>query len=300
MAIALVPALLIAQTAGASARGVDPPKGAWVGAWVQPADYSKTSVMRAVNGLQDRIDHKLDIVHNYYGWKAAFPTWKERWNLRNGRIPMVSWNGYNTDAIRRGDQDDWIRRRADAVDGLGRRIFIRWLWEPESQGSGLVVSPASYVAAWRHIVSIFHRRGATNASFVWCPTAWAFRDGTASKYWPGRRYVDWVCADGYNWYPGRSGSEWVSFRKIFSGAYRFAARVNKPLMAGEVGVQHDPRRPLRRARWITAGRQTLKRDYPRLKAFVYFFAERVYDWRLTTSTAIAALRRMAKDPYFNR
>jgi beta-mannanase len=296
----LLPAVLATQTGDALAAGVQPPRGAWVGAYVKPPTHSRTAVKRAVNGLESRIRTKLDVVHHYYAWKVSFPTWKERWNLRNGRIPMISWSGHDTRAIANGNQDAWIRRRADAVGNLGEPLFIRWLWEPETQGTQLVRSPASYVAAWRRIVRIFRGRGATNASFVWCPTAWAFRDGTARKYWPGARYVDWVCADGYNWYPGRSGSEWVQFRKIFGGAHRFARRVHRPMIVGEVGVQHDPARPLRRARWISSARRALKRTYPRIEAVVYFHAERVYDWRLTTSSSMAALRRMANDRYFNR
>jgi len=47
------------------------------------------------------------------------------------------------------------------------------------------VSPANFIAAWRHIHDIFVARGATNVEFVWCPSAYGFVTGTAQKSDPG-------------------------------------------------------------------------------------------------------------------
>jgi hypothetical protein len=298
--VLLVPVLLLTETPLAAARGVHPPRrGALAGAWVKPSTWTVAGWKHAVTGLESRIRHRLDVVQYYYGWNGWFPSDRERWMVRNHRIPLISWQGANTDAIRRGSYDSLIRARADAVRRLRRPVFIRWNWEMD-RGGPTIPSPTSYVAAWRRIVSIFRQRGATNASFVWCPTAYGFVHGLAQRYWPGARYVDWTCADGYNWYPGRRGTRWTSFRTVFHTFYAWAARRHRPMMVGEFGVQEDPHRPGRKAAWISQAARTLRRRYRKIKAVVYFNADRVFDWRLgTSSSAMNAFARLARSPYFN-
>jgi len=298
--IVLVPALLLAQTTAADAGVRVPHRGAYLGAWVKPKDWSVTGFEGSVTALQRRIGHKLDVVQTYYTWRESFPTDRERWEIRHHQIPLMSWNGTDTWAIANGRYDALIRSRADAVRRLGHAVFIRWNWEMDRGGRD-IGSPASYIAAWRHIVRIFRARGATNASFVWCPTAWGFTSGVAQRYWPGRRYVNWTCADGYNWYPGRHRSSWTSFRGIFRSFYRWGRTVHRPMIVGEVGVQEDHARAGRKAAWIRRARRTLKHRYRAIKAVVYFNADRVYDWRVGSSrSSLHAFGRMADDPYFNR
>jgi hypothetical protein len=296
----LIPVLLSSQTLIAEARGVHAPRhGAYAGAWVKPSDWSMSGWKRAVTGLQSRIGHRLDIVHYYYQWRGWFPSDRERWEVRHHQIPLISWQGTNTDAIRRGSYDSLIRARADAVRRFHKPMFIRWNWEMD-RGGPTIPSPASYVGAWRRIVSIFRNRGATNASFVWCPTAYSFTNGLAQRYWPGRKYVDWTCADGYNWYPGRKGTSWTSFRQVFHSFYAWGKDRHRPMMVGEFGVQEDRRHSGRKAEWITQAKRTLRHEYRKIKAVVYFNANRIYDWRLTSSaSATRAFGRLAASRYFN-
>jgi hypothetical protein len=73
------------------------------------------------------------------------------------------------------------------------------------------------------------------------------------------------------------------------------------MIVGEMGVQEDPARPGRKAAWLRGARRTIKSAYRRIKAVVYFNAERLYDWRLATSAAaVRAFSHMAHDRYFNR
>jgi hypothetical protein len=56
-------------------------------------------------------------------------------------------------------------------------------------------NPKMYVAAWRHIWTVFHEAGATNVRWIWGPdlltndTTSKFESVTA-RYWPGARYVN--------------------------------------------------------------------------------------------------------------
>ena len=164
-----------------------------------------------------------------------------------------------------------------------------------------IQSPAQFVSAWRRMHDIFQSQGATNVQWVWCPNAYAFSTGEAQQMYPGDAYVDWICADGYNWAPARANSGWNPFRNIFSSFYAWGAPKAQPLMIGETGVMENGSGA--KAAWISDMRNTIKYEYPEIKALVYFDAYSTanfggwYDWRLDTSTSsFDAFRALAADP----
>jgi hypothetical protein len=60
------------------------------------------------------------------------------------------------------------------------------------------------------------------------------------------------------------------------------------------------RNPGDKANWITAMGQTIKTDYPNIKAVVYFNSNPRYPWFLDTSaSSMAAWKNLLHDPYFN-
>ena len=272
-----------------------------LGASISTDSRSLAGEKSAVGELEQAIGRTLDIHHNFYTWDESFPTDLERSDLQNGRIPMMSWNGrgVTTRAIAAGRYDDMIEQRARDTKALGQPVLIRWFWEMDgNKKAEFAGTPDEYIAAWKHIVGIFRAQGADNVRWVWCPNASAFNDGEAQAFYPGPEFVDWTCADGYNWAPGRAGDDYRSFKDIFSGFYLWAASENKPIMVGEFGVQE--RNPGDKAEWIRATREAIKTDFPLLRAIVYFSANKDYDWRLTTSdSALEAFKQMANDPWFN-
>jgi beta-mannanase len=272
-----------------------------VGASTSPSVRTLEAEKAAVTDLERLIGRTLDIDHNFYTWDEEFPTESERWNLAAGRIPMISWNGRGptTDQIAAGRFDAMIKQRARATKALGRPVLIRWFWEMDgNKKAEYAGTPAEYIAAWRHIVGMFRAEGTDNVSWVWCPNASAFNDGAAQKFYPGDEFVDWTCADGYNWAPGRGGDDYRSFKEIFGGFYGWAALHDKPIMVGEFGVQE--RNPGEKARWITEARESIKTDFPLMRAIVYFSSNKDYDWRITTSdSSVEAFRQLVHDPYFN-
>jgi beta-mannanase len=113
---------------------------------------------------------------------------------------MVSRGDQDTRQVATGADDELIRQRADAVAALGRPVLLRWFWEMDGRRYRNVAhSPREFVAAWRHLHDLFAERGADNVRWVWCPNATAFTDRTAQQFYPGDGYVDWVCADGYDY-----------------------------------------------------------------------------------------------------
>ncbi|MDQ1497513.1 MAG: hypothetical protein QOI86_853 [Actinomycetota bacterium] len=284
----------VATTAPASAAGrpagpLVPASGFYVGAYTKHADgYGQDREQQATSDLEARLGRRLHIDQHYYSWTDVFPSWREPWDIENERIPMISWNGENTDAINRGDWDGLISARAQAIAMLNTPVFIRWFWEMDgNKKQGFISSPPSYQKAWRHIHDIFAAAGATNAVWVWCPNASAFDDGSALPYYPGGAYVDWVCADGYNFAPNRPGDTWESFGQIFSGFYTAGSRLGKPLMVGEFGALE--RNAGEKATWFRQAHDWVA-AHPAIAAVVYFNADSTnngiaYNWRVDTSPA---------------
>jgi hypothetical protein len=303
LSLALTMALLPVCTVPAeSARAVGPlapASGTLFGTYVQPeTGWNRDDVVAAVNKLESDIGRRLDIDQHYYPWHVPFPSWKEEWDLANGRIPLITWGSIRTSRINSGSQDALIRARADGVKALGEPVFLRFFAEMDGDFlSSRTGSPSSYIAAWRRAQWIFASRGATNAVWVWCPTAWGFAEGGAQKFYPGDAYVDWLCADGFNWAPDRPGARWRSFAKIYEAFYEYGVEVGKPLMVGEFGCLE--RGQGEKAQWITEARDALKNQLPGIAAVVFFDSKGDYDFRVDTSpSSYEAYKSMAADPHF--
>lgn len=93
-------------------------------------------------------------------------------------------------------------------------------------------SPATFVAAWRHIVTVFHTEGADNVTWLWTVNQQE-RPGSRkiSSWWPGTNYVTWVGIDGY--YVKRSDT----FSSVFGSTIRqVRALTGKPILLSETAV----------------------------------------------------------------
>lgn len=294
------PAPAPAGQAPAAQKLLVPARGALLGAWVRPAHgYTAAGTEQAVRGLEGRLGRKLAIGNLYAAWTVPFPLVVARWELSQGRVPMISWGGTVTSRIAAGAYDNLIRTRARQLKALHGPVLLRWFWEMDGAANrARAVSPASYIAAWRHIHQIFASAGATNVSWVWCPNAFSFATGQAQKYYPGSSYADWIGADGYDWAPVRPHARWRSFAEIFSAFYRWGTQAGKPLMVAEFGVLEGQAGA--KAAWFRQAMQQIPVQFPALRAVIYFNSNpQPFDWRVTTSpSALAAFRAFAADPYF--
>jgi len=257
------------------------------GAWVQQG--TAPTHADAVRALEAKLGFTLGLDNHYRPWTNTF--WRdEHHDIASGRTPMVSWTARGTTAaaIASGSQDAAITRVADAVKALKSRVLVRFAYEMDQPKGGprYLGSPAAFIAAWRHVYSTFQARGVTNARFVWSPIAANFKSGVAQSFYPGNRYVDWIGADGYDWYPGRPGSTWTTFGDIFSDFYAWAARRGKPLIVAETGVQEDPADPSRKAAWFADAAAWIG-SHTAIRAVSYFdgISPKGYDFRVETSAA---------------
>jgi hypothetical protein len=156
---------------------------------------------------------------------------------RQAMAPMISWNlpmtgGQVTD----GSRDAYLKAQAEAVKSYGSPVFVRLDWEMNATwypGWNMPdVTPAQFIAGWRHVYDIFQSAGATNAAFVWCPNLWDGPGGLSPDTWyPGAAYVDWLGIDAY------PQSAVASFILTGPGGLddtvKFAEQQKKPLMVAE-------------------------------------------------------------------
>jgi len=153
-----------------------------------------------------------------------------------GTVPLVSW-GVNLEdgAVADGSKDAYLRAQAEAVVAYRKPVFIRLDWEMNGswypEWSGPAVSPSSYIAAWRHVWSVFQQAGATSAAFVWCPNVGEFDGRPWTDWYPGSEYVDWVGLDAY--LKPSTTTAGVSGAGGLDALARFAEQSGKPAMLAE-------------------------------------------------------------------
>lgn len=279
----------VSAVATASSSTLAPSKGALFGAF--PNEKG------GVSTLEQKIGRKLAINLRYVPWD--FSHWSTfSADIKAGRVPLISWSAApktTAAAIASGKQDATLKRAAAALKVVGGQVLLRPFYEfDQPKGHPRYIGTSSQViAAWRHTFMVFHNAGATNVKFVWCPMSFDFSRGVAQRFWPGRYYVNWVAADGYN-FPNQ---KWRTFGQIFSAAYSFAVSAGKPMMAAETASPAtDPRTPgwmVGAAQWIQA--------HPDFKAVSYFdsVSPKGFNFRLTApASVLSAYRAWGKRSYF--
>lgn len=171
-----------------------------------------------------------------------------------GGIPFVDWASrdsnapnildqptFNLSSIIRGDHDQYVRDWATGARNWGHPFFLRFDWEmngtwyPWSEKAN-GNSQGQFVEAWRHVHDIFEEVGAHNVTWVWCPNAIYDNSIPLEGLYPGDAYVDWTCADVYNWGTNQSKPDrWKSFTEAFSPTYTKLLEIapSKPIIIGE-------------------------------------------------------------------
>jgi hypothetical protein len=274
-----------------------PARGAYLGAYVQPTIYTQQAEISAFLAFEHQLGHPLRIAHVYHRWESPFPTSADWYFVERGKILLLTWGGApDTTAIIAGREDAMIRARARALKALGHPILLEFRHEMDRPNLQWTIhGPADYIAAWDHIRAIFRSVGATNVSWVWCPTGYGFQVGRAQAFYPGNRQVNWICADVYATSPAQSLSQ--AARPFL----RWAAGHPKPVILGEFGVGGSPRG---RASWLTAAGRLARSD-PQIKAMAYFDANGIDSngnpfqyWLGDQPAAVDAFGRLLARKYF--
>jgi beta-mannanase len=210
----------------------------------------------------------------------------------HGAVPLVQINPTNVSvaAIAAGRYDAYLVSYAKAVRayrnpvvlGFGHEMNGTWFSWGYTH-----TSPAAFVAAWRHIVTLFRANGAWNVTWMWTVNIIKTKNGwipNPAPWWPGRSYVTWVGIDAYYLNPS-----W-QFVPIF-GPTIVAVRelTGDPILIAETSATQAANQPEKITN-LFAGIRTYG-----LLGFVWFNA--IYaslDYRISGPEAIAALRQGAK------
>jgi hypothetical protein len=278
-------------------RGPNPPdKGAWLGAYADPYNQSSVEKQKAIDDFETLIGRKLAIVHSFHPWTDDVPSAYDLQIVQNGQLDLLSWAGTDTVSMADGTYDATIIRTADSLRDMHVPILLRFRWEMDRPNLQTVVhSPEAYIAAWKHVRSIFTTAGAKNVGFVWCPLATGFATGNAQQYYPGDDQVDWLCTDVY------PTDQMTTFSAMMAPVMQFASQHPRPMIIGEFGVEAQPQDT--RAAWFTAMASDIKQQ-PQIKAVVYFNSNHrskpIHNYTMKDTPAdLSAFKAFANDPYFS-
>ncbi len=229
---------------------------------------------------------------------AYFASFGAPWNpapacriLRADALPVIQINARHVHiaAIAAGRRNAYLAKYARQIRAFGSPVAISFGHEMNGywySWGHRHVSPAVFVAAWRHIVTVFRQQHADNVTWLWTVNIIDRRGDIPSpaRWWPGRSYVTWVGIDGY--YYKRS---WT-FASLFGPTIKAVRALTlDPILISETAARPETGQPAKIAD-LVAG----IRAYG-LLGFVWFDAVGKFgDWRLISPAAIAAFARGAK------
>jgi len=255
----------------------------------------ETISYRPVERFASAVGRKPDIVLYYSGWREPFLTGFADTAYSHGAEPFVQIEPDHISLARiaAGADDRYLRAYAADVRDYRHQVILSFA--PEANGPwyswGWGHAPTSaWVAAWRHVVTLFRAARAGNVTWLWTVNTAFPRSGPLRAYWPGASYVDWIGIDGY--YVHRDDT----FPSLFGATIRAVRKLTrKPVLLSETAVG-----PLAgQVRGIPELFAAIRRD--RLLGLVWFDKAQhdgIYhqDWRLEDSpAALAVFRREAHD-----
>jgi len=161
-----------------------------------PGSWSDITKFTNATGVKPRI------VVYYSPWNDPFSTSFAQTAWENDAYALVQMqpNGVTLASIAAGGSDGYLRSYADAVVAFGRPVILSFGHEMNgtwySWGYGHT-SPATFVAAWRHVVRVFRAEGAANVTWLWAVNSIKGASRSLSQWWPGAAWVNWTGIDGY-------------------------------------------------------------------------------------------------------
>ena len=245
-----------------------------------PQSYAPVAGFTAASGVRPNLDLY------YSGWYQPFQPAFAATAARHGAVALVQIDpaGIDLAAIAAGTYDSYLRTYAGAVRSYGRRVILSFGHEMNapsySWGFGHT-SPVTFVAAWRHIVTLFRAAGTGNVTWLWTVNVTgSAKVAPVAAWWPGDSYVTWVGLDGYFFGPSQT------FHTLFGPTIAaLRALTSDPVLIAETGATPAAGKAAKIAS-LFAGVKAWG-----LLGFVWFDADTEQDWRVSDDpAAVAALR----------
>lgn len=196
----------------------------------------ETESYQPVDRFAATVGRQPDIVLYYSGWGEPFLSAFASTARSRGAEPFVQIypDRLTMAQVASGHGDGYLRSYAAQVRAFGHPVILSFA--PEANGPWYdygwsQAPPGEWVAAWRHVVTVFRRAGARNVTWLWTINVDFPRSGPIKDYWPGAAYVDWIGIDGYYVRPG------TTFTSVFGrtlGEVRAITR--KPVLLSETAA----------------------------------------------------------------
>jgi Glycosyl hydrolase family 26 len=257
-----------------------------------PGSYS------GIDQFAHAIGRQPNIVSYYSHWMTPFQSNFATAAEKRGATTLVQIAPQQTSlaSIASGQYDAYLQKyalavkafRAPVVLSFGHEMNGTWYsWGFHS------TSPAVFVDAWRHIVTLFRKLGTRNVTWLWTVNVIGLPNHSPPPrpWWPGRSYVNWVGIDGY--YRSLSSGFASVFGPTIANVRGFTS---DPILIAETAAEPSSGQPLKIAD-LFAG----VHDFG-LLGFSWFNVDDrslsspgvVQHWSLSNPAALAAFRRDAK------
>ena len=274
-----------------SAPSVDPTQ--WVrylGVYEPDAPFSYAGV----DQFAQAIGKQPNIATYYSQWLEPFQVGFAASAAKRGAVTLVQIAPRNISvaSIASGRYDSYLRSFAAAVNAFAAPVVLSFGHEMNGYWYSwgyTHTSSAVFVAAWRHVVTVFREQGTRNVTWLWTVNIIDTLDNRIpgpKPWWPGKSYVNWVGIDGYYY-----SASW-NFTSLFGPTITDVRQLTgDPILISETGAPSSAGQPAKIAD-LFAG----VRLYG-LLGFVWFDKNGgtiLQQWRIDSTAAKAQFNRDTK------
>lgn len=194
---------------------------------------------------------KPQVVNYYSGWVEPFNTSLAQGAYADGIetfVEMEPWNcgdncqGTSVPAmtdIAAGRYDSYLISFGQAIRAFGHPVLATFAhemngnWYPWGDGGSEHTTPAQWIAAWDHVVTVINAQAPGLVSWVWAPNVEEVAASVA-QYWPGARYVGVVGLDGY------LADDSATYQSVFGQTVADVRTLTSlPIWISETGANQD-------------------------------------------------------------
>lgn len=263
--------------------------GSYLGVYAKgvPASYEGVTAFSSATGA------KPDVLMYYSGWFESFRSGFATTAANDGAVPLIQMDpeGVSLAAIASGRYDGYLSSYAESIRAYRHPVILSFGHEMNGgwySWGYKHTSPAVFVAAWRHIVTLFRALGTRNVTWLWTvniinDTQHGRIPGPA-QWWPGGSYVNWVGIDGYY-----LKSSW-QFAPLFGPTIAAVRELTgAPILIAETGAVPAAGQPAKISNLFAGIRQY------GLLGFVWFDSVNSINqnFRIDSPAALAAFRKGA-------
>jgi beta-mannanase len=209
---------------------------------------------------------KPQIVNYYSAWLKAFnePVAQDaRTDGIETFVEMEPWHcpqcqggSSSLTDIAAGVYDSYLTSFGQQIAAYGHPVMMTFAhemnadWYPWGLGGTEGVTPAQWVAAWDHVVTVVDAAAPGLVDWVWAPNDEQARGaGSVAAYWPGDKYVDTVGIDGY------LHTDSATYQSIFGRTVAdIRALTSRPIWIAETGLNVDATTAARLTSYVAAVR----------------------------------------------